>query len=309
MKLTDGQKQMLARSGVFIILLLLMVFCTDQLAKAFGMHERFFVNVFHIGYLYAGVIIAFLAYAKDHLKSIEGYRQSITQTILFGYFALMFLAMYFIVKYSYLIDIQYLGQHIYMATFLSYGLGFLTVLFMALATYNIAAFRVFFREVSVSTGITVCFFCFALVLRHHWMMFASGVTRSSTFLLSLTNSNVNMITGAAPSIIIDNFSASIGAPCSGIESIAMFTGIFTLLILYDLKTINLKRVPAFFLVGLTGMYGMSIIRIYSLFYVGKYDADLAMSLFHTNLGWTLFVFYVLAYMYLAYPKIRLIPNG
>jgi exosortase/archaeosortase family protein len=56
-------------------------------------------------------------------------------------------------------------------------------------------------------------------------------------------------------------------------------------------------------IGLIGMFGMSILRIYLLMVVGTKDEKLALTLFHSNIGWIMFVAYLLVFWYLCYPYV------
>jgi exosortase/archaeosortase family protein len=125
-----------------------------------------------------------------------------------------------------------------------------------------------------------------------------------------------------PLIGIGTFSAIIGKPCSGIDSLLLFTALYSLMLILDWKRMNKAKAIAFFAIG---MFITNILRIFVLFLVGAhYSPKLVVGLFHlafspttfsgnhksdnprrsrdylyTNLGWILFIAYFAVFWIIA----------
>jgi exosortase/archaeosortase family protein len=102
-----------------------------------------------------------------------------------------------------------------------------------------------------------------------------------------------------PILDVNGFAVSIGAPCSGIESLFLFAAFSIGIFVLDHKRI--KRVPFIIssIIGIIGIYFVNILRLFLLILTGIYvNPDFAVGLFHTNVGWILFVIYFLFYYYI-----------
>mgnify|MGYP006282712083 CR=1 FL=1 len=298
--LSKGLQNFIFRGIIFVILLYLVLpFIAKLAVGALGGTINYSINYFYIEFIYLGILVIFLLYSRHKIMRIREYNQSWRQTLLFGYIGLVFYALKIFIKFF--SNRIFLEGNIYFVVLLEYTFTVLAAAFIALGVFNLFAFRKFYREITLSVVISFCFFSFAMFLRSSWGIFSSVVGKAVMFLFSITLSNP-VLTFNDFTLSVNGFSASIGPPCSGIESIAMFTSIFMLLVLYDFQTVKKKLIAPFLILGLVGMYLMTIIRIYLLFFVGRTNPELAMSLFHTNLGWILFVVYMLAFLYFAYPK-------
>jgi exosortase/archaeosortase family protein len=110
----------------------------------------------------------------------------------------------------------------------------------------------------------------------------------------------SMSEGGGPSLRLGEFSAIIGKPCSGIDSLLLFTSLFTLIFILDHKNLKKGLSIYFFFVGAIGMFITNALRILVLFLVGNYiSAELAIGLFHTNVGWILFIAYFGLFWWIA----------
>ena len=73
----------------------------------------------------------------------------------------------------------------------------------------------------------------------------------------------------------------------------------------DWHEINRRRAFALFIPGMAGMFGVNILRIYLLYLMAIYiSVDFALSAFHSNIGWILFVLYFVVFEYFSYSWIR-----
>ena len=101
-----------------------------------------------------------------------------------------------------------------------------------------------------------------------------------------------------PILAIGSFAVSIGAPCSGIDSMFLFFAFFAGIYALDHKKIKNNFFPLF-IIGFIGVYIVNILRLLLLLLVGIHiSPELAVGLFHTNAGWVFFVIYFLLYYWL-----------
>ena len=299
-KMGPGLRGFIIRSLIFALLIcLILPFIAKIFVSLFGGALNYTINYLYIELIYLGIIFIFLLYSRHKIRSMEAYKQSWRQTILFGYIGLIFYALKVFIKSF--VNTLFLSGSIYLVVLLEYLFTIIAAGFIALAIFNLTAFRRFYKEITISIVVSFCFFLFAMFLRSTWGYFSSVVGNVATLLLRLTMPGADIYFRDF-TIGINGFSAAIGPACSGIESMAMFTSIFLLLVIYDFNDVNKRKIAPFFIFGLIGMYAMTIIRIYLLFLVGTFNPELAMSLFHTNLGWVLFVVYMFLFLYFAYPR-------
>jgi len=107
-----------------------------------------------------------------------------------------------------------------------------------------------------------------------------------------------------PTIIVGSFGARIGAPCSGIESMLLFTSLFLIIVAVDLDKIDVKRALIVFFPALLGVFLLNVVRICALFMVGIHiSRDFAVGMFHANAGYVLFCAYFFAFLWWVYPWI------
>lgn len=129
-----------------------------------------------------------------------------------------------------------------------------------------------------------------------WPFFSGSVASILAKILTVFFPNTIMIPalmkGQGPIISTANFTVQIGSPCSGIDSLLMFTALYIVIFALDKSKLKLKQYWALFPVGLAGMYLFNVLRLFLLMLVGIYiSPELAEGIFHQNIGWILFIIY------------------
>lgn len=168
--------------------------------------------------------------------------------------------------------------------------------------------RFYKRECIFSGLITGLFYIFLQVVYALWQPLAQVVLGSVHGLLLLTNMHTTVV---MPNILLtDKFGITIAEYCSGIESIALFSGLYIMVGLLDRERLNVRRYAAVFPIALAILFALNIVRVFALIVAGYYiNADIAFSLFHTYAGMTFFIlysaiFWLVAYKYLLMPVKR-----
>lgn len=167
-----------------------------------------------------------------------------------------------------------------------------------------AAYR---SEIINSLVIGVSFYVFLQLVYLLWQPLASIVMVSVQALLSFSGVEATIL--PPHTLMFDKFGITIAEFCSGVESIALFTGLYAIMGLLDWKRLNKKRYFIVFPVALLGLCLFNILRVYSLIMAGYFiNPEIAFSLFHTYAGMVFFilysaVFWMIAYKYLLGNKV------
>jgi exosortase/archaeosortase family protein len=184
-------------------------------------------------------------------------------------------------------------------------INILFVLVLALAIFGLDFIKYFLKnykkEILWFCILSIVFFFLMLLVQNLWTVFSGVISKILYYIFSLFFNNVTyrpyvvsftMQEGGGPLLGINSFRAIVGKPCSGIDSFLLFTSLYALIFIMDYKKLNKTKAIVTFVVGAIGMFLVNLIRIFLLFIVGAYiDAKFAVGLFHTNVGWILFIIY------------------
>jgi exosortase/archaeosortase family protein len=171
--------------------------------------------------------------------------------------------------------------------------------------------RTYQRQLLQAFAISGLFYIFLLVIYALWMPLASVVLTGVHALLGLTNIATQVI---PPNVLLtEKFGITVAQYCSGIESIALFTGLYVLIGLLDRSRLNARRYALVFPAALIILFGLNIVRVFGLVIAGYYiNPEIAFSLFHTYAGMIFFILYSAVFWALAYKHIfnkKVLPAG
>lgn len=166
--------------------------------------------------------------------------------------------------------------------------------------------RFFQKELMLISIVAIPYVSLTFLLRTYWNIFSGLVTSANVWLMGFVTENVAHTIGRGdPTLALESFQVIIGAPCSGVDSLLLFTALYWFVGLLDFNLYNKTKLLILFPLGLIGTFMMSIIRIFLLMLVGAfYSPELALGAFHTNAGWVIFVIYFLTLMYFAMPWMK-----
>lgn len=98
---------------------------------------------------------------------------------------------------------------------------------------------------------------------------------------------------SAPILQVEDFIVSVARDCSGIESSTLFLFLFAIVLLFDNTIKNNFKTYLFVGLGVAGAFLITALRVILLSIVGvEISPELAVTSFHANIGWVLFVLYV-----------------
>lgn len=174
---------------------------------------------------------------------------------------------------------------------------------LLVACFGVSTLRLiakkFGRELVMSGAIALGFMLFLYIVYGLWPVLSSVVMYDVHWLLAL--GGLHSVVVLPRSLIFDKFAIEIAQYCSGIESIALFTGLYAVVGLVDRDKLNFKRFAAAFVPALVLLFACNILRVYGLILAGYYiNQQLAFSLFHTYAGMIFFIVYSAIFWRLSY---------
>lgn len=177
------------------------------------------------------------------------------------------------------------------------------VLYAVFGARNIVKLLRFYQKEFIISVLTAVGFAIFLELVYGlWRSLAFIVMHSVQWLLSLHNVHAEIFPPLT--LVFDKFGVTIEKTCSGIESIALFSGLYALIGLIDKQKINFKKFFIALPIGLVGLFVFNIIRVYGLIAAGYYiNPEIAFSLFHTYAGMVFFILYSGIFWGFAYKRI------
>lgn len=169
---------------------------------------------------------------------------------------------------------------------------------LGLATVKMLAHS-YKRHIGLSLALAVAFYLFLLAVYAAWQPLSTVVLHSVHWLFSLAGLHSEII--PPRSLLFDKFGIEIAQYCSGIESIALFTGLYALIALLDWDKLNHRKLFQIFLPALVLLFACNILRVFVLIAAGYYiNPHIAFSLFHTYAGMVFFIIYSGIFWGLAY---------
>jgi len=247
----------------------------------------------------AYTLILVVLYGVFNREKLANYhiRVSLKQRLFYFFFALISFYFYFVIKYN-----SFYNYSNFAGLMILYGaLYLLGIIFIALFIFGIKLFKQTYSSLLVFSIVTLIFYAITNVLWQFWDFLAIHVAKLVHFLLSLfSDSTVLNLTDKDPTLGLNNFEVIIGPPCSGIDSLSMYLGLFLLLFVYEMDKLNWKKTGIVFIIGLFGTYLLNIFRVTSLILIGTKYPDFALGMFHSQAGWILFSLFLLVLLYFSY---------
>ncbi|MBN1792915.1 exosortase/archaeosortase family protein [Candidatus Woesearchaeota archaeon] len=288
--------------GVFLAVTFLFRFPIDLFhLKLFRMTEATRVFSKSDGLkIFALAGIFFTLYFQHRIAKVRQQGQPLWRTILLGVAGFLLVAGYYGLRY--LSNAYQVTEGPWFYAIYASSLVVLTASFLFFSAsvfspgYIMRFFLEFRKELAVTAIASVVAYNLLMLFQEQWLFFSSTVTLLLVKLFNPLFPTVYDLSGPSPLLKVADFTVSIGPPCSGIESMFLFVafslGIFAL----DHK--RLKKLLFFVvsLVGFVGVYFVNVIRLFLLMLAGIYvSPEFSVGLFHTNIGWLLFVIYFLCY--------------
>lgn len=302
-----GFRELLLKSFLFVGVLAVVQVLIQPLSNATPLPGEFkpFSLIF-IEDMIVFVLSVFVVYNWKGLVNVKSYPVKIYEAGVFLLSGGLCVGAYYALKFS--LDVtQFFFENVIVFVFLKYLLLSLMVLSFWVAVFGqgmiFDIYRMYRRQVPYLLMVGLGYWSLATFLDGMWSVLSGVVANMVFLLLSLSEENVMLSMSAdGPMLSASGFGAIIGALCSGIESMLLFVSLYFIFVAVDKDKINFKRASLVFLPALFGVFVLNVFRIYLLYLAGIYvSKEFAFGMFHTNVGWILFVVYFFVFLYYAYP--------
>jgi exosortase/archaeosortase family protein len=165
--------------------------------------------------------------------------------------------------------------------------------------YLIKFYNAFTKELIGAALVGVALYKLLMLFQAQWLFFSRGASNALFKVLSLFYPAIMTFEGNTPIVGTNAFAIAIGSPCSGIDSMFLFTAFCAGLFALDHKRLKKGVFALSFVIGFVGVYAVNILRLFLLVLAGIYiSPEFSVGLFHTNAGWVLFIIYFLLYYWI-----------
>jgi exosortase/archaeosortase family protein len=302
----EGFKQFLVKTGIFVALFIVIQIATMTITSQTNLPQKI-IPIYLVDLAKVGLfifILFFVAYRKKLFK-LKKSKFEIKSLVTFGLLETLALIYYFKFKIFILNNLDIVNAHLHLYQFLVYFALFLTLIFLGLAIFGWNFTRYFIKkfekEVLIFIGLFLVTYVLSYYVQQSWHYFSFVVAKSVSWLRNLISASTLSFQGNSPIIQFKEFIIEVGAPCSGIESIFLFTVLYLFIACFDWEVFNKKKLALMFIPGLISVFLLNIIRIFLLILLGAYvSPEFSLGLFHTNASWILFLVYFIIFWGLAY---------
>lgn len=186
------------------------------------------------------------------------------------------------------------GHRAMLGLILAHALLLSSIILAAIGCFSLSSARqiaqTYRTQLLTAIGLGIAFYALLTAIYSLWTVLAAIVLGAVKVLLHA--SGLSAVFEPPRTLILDKFSVDIAEYCSGIESMALFSGLYALIGLVDWDRLNHKKLLAAFLPALLVLFGLNIVRVYTLIMAGYYiNPQIAFSLFHTYAGMVFFIIY------------------
>lgn len=308
----EGFRWFLTRLAIFIGIFLVLPVLMYPFLELSRFPEAFpkFMLV-DVGEACVFMAIAFIFLAREKLFEIKKHSYQWKNGVVFGLLTLASAALYLYSRYVIKTNFDYwINEGYYLGLMFNLIPILLMVLFLGIAVFGLRFAKSFIKEfkneIISSFILSVIAYVVIILIRSSWKYLGYIVSHSVAFLLSLSYDDVVLrVREGGYDLGADNFVASIGDLCSGIDSMTLYIGLFMLILFYDWKVLDKKKMAILFIPGLIGLIGVNIFRIYLLYIVGiLISPEFAVGMFHSNIGMILFIAYFIVFWWIFYKWVK-----
>jgi exosortase/archaeosortase family protein len=178
-----------------------------------------------------------------------------------------------------------------------------TIIFAALGCFSLNTvrqlIRTFRRQLLLALLLTVGFSILLYTVYGLWRVLSTIVLHGVRWLLARIGISSTVL--PPETLLLNKFGISVSKYCSGIDSIALFSGLYIVVGMLDWMRLNHRRYLLAFIPGLLLLFGCNILRVFVLILGGYYiNPKIAFSLFHTYAGLVFFILYSIIFWAVSY---------
>jgi exosortase/archaeosortase family protein len=194
----------------------------------------------------------------------------------------------------------------------AHGFLFASILFALGGCFGPASLRVALRRYRRELGLALLaglgFYVLLTAIYALWQVLANIVLHAVAWLLRTSGLTAAIV--PPRTLLLTKFGITVAQYCSGIESLALFSGFYAIVGFLDWKRFNKRRFVAVFAPALVVLFCCNILRVYALVLAGYFiNPRLAFSLFHTYAGMIFFVLYSFVFWAFGYRWLTELPEA
>jgi exosortase/archaeosortase family protein len=243
-------------------------------------------------------VFVFIYSVRDDLNRIEHIKWKKTEFLFFlGVFFLIQAVLSFALNQIYNMSHDLFKNNAIYLFYISNFVNVVSVLVLVPAVFNFDFAVKFYKKHENRILLNVLIFLACLVfffyLHQNWTFFSNIVTSTTAAAMPSANATIDIYWGT-PIITYRGFTADIGAPCSGVESISLFIFVFAALVINNHQKINFRKTVPFLILGTFGIFLIDILRVIILVWIGgNISKEIALGLFHNDIGWIFYLVYIM----------------
>lgn len=299
--LSKGFRQLLIKTGIFLLLFVIISFIIGQGIVASSLLYDFYLFVYGgMGKVLLFCILGFVLFYRDRLLKLEEFAW---EKLNFIYLVISFVC----VVVFYLLELNVDSLSVGFLSIVFVHLLFLSIfVFLVLGVFGrrfiLDFFKNFRRELFYFLIFGIIVYSLMFFVWKLWSYFSLVVLRANSFLLGFFG-DVFLIDEFTLSF--NGFAAEIGEACSGIYSIFIFVAIFLFAVILDWEKFNKKKVCLIFVPAVVGAFCVNIFRVFLLFVVGFFvSREIAVGLYHSYTGMIFFLIYFAVFWKVSYRWMR-----
>ncbi|MCH7850990.1 MAG: archaeosortase/exosortase family protein [Nanoarchaeota archaeon] len=296
-KLSKGFRELLIKSGVFVVLFVLIQIITAGIVADTTLPgDLKFLALDDIAEAALFMLVIFIGFNREKILKVKSYSGEYGIRIMS--FVLMMLGFvgYFKYKFFLVNNLELASKYIYLFTFIEYLFLFIILFLLAVVVFGFRFCQDFSKEhkkwifyVLVGTGVV---YFLIKQFQNLWIPISRFVGDAVNYFLNFAGTSNIYYIFELPVISFEGFVVGIAKTCSGIDSVLLFTGLYLGIMAWDWAVLDKRKALMMYFVGVLGAFVLNIIRISALVMLGAYvSRDFALGVFHTNASSLLFIIY------------------
>lgn len=251
----------------------------------------------YLAYLIYPILVLFAIIRWDAIKNMQSYRNKWWDTLMFSIAAIFtFLAP---IRGVFLAYPFLPNEFVYN---IPLTIGFIFVFY---AVFNINFVHKFGNDLFKIVYTFILFLIARVLIGKFWIYLSFIILNVLGIVLPWFSKDVS-VDASMLSVVFNDFSVEVGAPCAGIYSLVSFFLLFLIavILLGQKNKLDYLKTTFALIAGLIIVFVLNVIRVTIIILVGGvYSQELAMNLFHEYLSAVFLIAIFVLYLYFVFPKI------
>jgi len=311
-----GFIEFLAKSAGFVLLLILELQFVIWKENLIPVNNAWFsLNIGGIGTntpirLILFLAMAFILLARKPLYNIKKFDFRLITFSFYFPISMLFAWLLRIFRAAIATNPSLIGNYFWVMFLLKFALPLILLITLFISVFGFGMISFIWhnlrRYIVISFIFTFAFFLLVDMFQNIWPFMSRAVVEAVNILLSISFEVTKSVANLdAPGLSVKGVNIIIGKACSGIDSQVLFLFLYSIILFMDWHELNKSKALSILLPGMIGMFCINIFRIYLLYLMAIFiSVDFALTAFHSNVGWILFVLYFIGFDYFTYSWMR-----